>query len=546
MGKILAPLLDRSTWLRVAAIAAAALLAAGAVGLLEGERQTRQRLHAELAATASAGESDLRRELAFAGGAAAGEAALARALVHRGLAGEAPTSDLERAQHLARRVLARRPASAEAAMLLGLATRLGLEARRDPALYGRREIWERPLRAAVALAPGDPEPRRALAGSLLSIWFALSSNERDSTRELLRGAFLDTGTFDRLIAAWVRAAWRPDAVFSIMPDTPAAWDRLESIYAGAQAWPAWRDTDVRRRQILRRDLERRLAEARRQLGEGDPRPARLGFLAVLAEAPPERDFADLAEVVLARCPAGVNNPRQAPALRGWLRWGVERFLYGQPGFDATSLDRLAAASGDLPGELQALAALAAGQLRRAEMLEERAQAQWSERWGVYLMAKASQLAERPGESSAARTALARVHRSWQGTPTYWRTKAFVAGAASDAAGAAEARQRLAAMALDRWEATDWRQIGGRSLLEFYADRDHPRATLTLDNVPGRGAAIQIQMDGASLGVFALSPRQPRVELELAATAGIHLLELRTLAGERVAPGEFRFETRAPR
>jgi hypothetical protein len=161
---------------------------------------------------------------------------------------------------------------------------------------------------------------------MLSIWFAISGPERDAASGLLREAFLDPGTFERLITSWVRAAWRPEAVFSIMPDAPAAWDRLESIYAGARAWPAWRDTHARRLEVLRRDLDRRLAEAGRQLEAGNPRAARLGILSVLAEAPPERGFADLAAAVLARCPAGVNNPRQAPALRGWLQWGVDRFL----------------------------------------------------------------------------------------------------------------------------------------------------------------------------------------------------------------------------
>ena len=98
---------------------------------------------------------------------------------------------------------------------------------------------------------------------------------------------------------------------------------------------------------------------------------------MLAEAPPERDFADLAAAVLRAVPrASTIRARRRRCAAGCS--GRDRFLYGQPGFDAKSMNRLAAASGVLPEELQALAALAGGELSRAEMLEEHAQAQWSE------------------------------------------------------------------------------------------------------------------------------------------------------------------------
>ena len=274
-----------STLARLAVVLVAAVLAGGAVAASLHESAARRARLAAFDATRLAGRHpELRPEIAHAADLAEGDRALSRALVYEGLSGGDDGAifdlgaDVDLARSLAARALAARPASAEAAMLLGLATRLGLESRRDPALYARRDTWEAPLRVATRLAPGDPEPRRALAGSMLSIWFAISGPERDAASGLLREAFLDPGTFERLIGSWVRAAWRPEVVFSIMPDAPAAWDRLESIYAGARAWPAWRDTHARRLEVLRRDLDRRLAEAGRQLETGNPRAARLGFI----------------------------------------------------------------------------------------------------------------------------------------------------------------------------------------------------------------------------------------------------------------------------
>jgi hypothetical protein len=206
------------------------------------------------------------------------------------------------------------------------------------------------------------------------------------------------------------------------------------------------------------------------------------------------------------------------------------------------MNRLAAASGVLPEELQALSALAGGELSRAELLEERAQAQWSEPWGVYLIAKAARLAVRGGDLAAARGALAQVPRNWHASAAYWQAKAQVAAAASDAAGQHEAQARLAALAAVRWEAIAWRQVGGRALLEMYLGEPRQTATLTLDALPARGAVIQVELDGASLGEFVVDPRQPSVRLELGAGPGLHLLELRTLAGEKVAPGELKMSS----
>ncbi len=527
------------------------LLVAGAlgVGALRLQARTgaerRELLRGYEATALDRREPSLRRELERAADAAAGKRLLARALVvdawrARGAADAARAEGLDRSRGLAAEALALRPASAEAAMLLGLAIQLGWETHRDARLYGERGVWEAPLRAAVALAPGDEEPRRALAGSLLAIWFALPHSEREETRELLRAAFREPATFERLLAAWVDAAGRPEETFSIMPETPAAWDRLQAIYARRAAWPEWREAHEHRLTVLRRDLDRRLAEATRRLAGGEARGARQAFLEVLAEAPPQRDFADLAAAALGRCPAGVTDPRYAPALRGWLAWAVDRFLYGQPGLEPAALARLAAASGDLPEALQALAALAAGEIARAEMLEERAQAQWSESWGGYLIAKARRLAER-GDPAAASRALAQVHRNWQTAASYWQAREAVALAAAQPEGVREARQGLQALTSDRWPAIAWRQVGGRALLEAFLTAPRQEATLGLDVVPARGAVVEVEADGSSLGVFAVSPEDRTLRLPLAAGPGLHLFELRTLAGEKVAPGELSTE-----
>ena len=533
--------------LRPARIAVLLLAAALGIGALVGARRAaaaRAALGETLGEVSVAAQTGLSSRLERARDEPAARRELARAILFEALARRGERGDpavqreLAVAVDLARRALAQRPASAEAAMLLGLALQLDRIEARDTAVYAKREVWEAPLRAAVGLAPGDPEPRRVLAGALLEVWFALSQSERAETKELLRQALADPPTFERLIGRWADAGFVPAEVFSIMPEAPAAWARLESLYAGAADWPAWRDAHDRHLAALRFDLERHADEAMAKLAQGDARGARRGFLQVLAQAPPSGNFADLARRAIANCPAGASDPQLAPALRAWLEWGADRFLYGQKGLTPEALDRLAGASGDLPMNLHAIAALAAGQHARADILEERAQAQWSEPWGIYLMAKARDLAAR-GDRAAARQIIGQVHRGWHATPSFWQTRLAIARAAEDPAAQAEAETRLQALARDEWPATAWRFSGANARLEALLAQSTRGGRLVLDVVPARGGVIEVSWDGAVVQTFAVSPSVNAVEVPIESAAGLHLLDVRTLAGERVAPGEFR-------
>ncbi len=87
---------------------------------------------------------------------------------------------LELARDLATEVLSTRPATWQAAMILGGASLYESVGSGTPGVITAREPWEKPLRAALGLAPGEEEPRSLLAGAYLGteISFVLSRRWR--------------------------------------------------------------------------------------------------------------------------------------------------------------------------------------------------------------------------------------------------------------------------------------------------------------------------------------------------------------------------------
>src|SRR6185369_775421 len=84
-------------------------------------------------------------------------------------------------------VLARRPASWEASMVLGAATYMSGSQGHDARLFTAHERWE----AALELAPTKREPARFLTGAYVEIWPALTAPKRERTRALLAGLLSD-------------------------------------------------------------------------------------------------------------------------------------------------------------------------------------------------------------------------------------------------------------------------------------------------------------------------------------------------------------------
>lgn len=447
---------------------------------------------------------------------------------------------LETAADLARQALAKRPAAWDAAMVAGGATYFARSRARDRRLITNADDWERPMHAALDLAPGHPEPERLLALADLEVWFALSETRRDEARGLVARGLADPATFDRLIEPWLAVAPDLETAFALVPWTARAWERLEEIFARRGDWAHYAEAANRHDRALSAELAHRLADAEKHLAAGDAAGARPLFLAVAAGAPPDRSFSALFARALEQCPPGPIEHQWSSAFGRWLDWALDRALAGDVTLPKVTVARLARAGEDLEPSRAAEAELVAGELERAEVYERRAGALWSEDWAPYLVLKAELLTDR-GDLSAAREALAQVHRAWQRSPALWRARLRLARAAEDVAGAKAAGAALAELAADSWPATAWRWHEGSARLELVAARPGTGFDIALDQVPDQGAALELHWDGARAAVLPVEAGDEQVHLPIVVAPGPHLLELHTAAGGRILPGASRLE-----
>lgn len=203
-----------ATLARLAPLATGVAALALAAGIWLGHRaETAER--AELAALAArhhlpdtAPGQELAQALRRAPDTDEARLMVARRLVVRGLepysptAVEATVADLATAGELSREVLARRPVSWEAATLAGAATYLSWSWQEDPRLITDYQAWEEPLLLAHRLAPGKPEPERFLAAAYLELWPYLSADKRAFAGTLVEGAFRDPRVYERLVEPW--------------------------------------------------------------------------------------------------------------------------------------------------------------------------------------------------------------------------------------------------------------------------------------------------------------------------------------------------------
>ncbi|MEO8198025.1 MAG: hypothetical protein ABI689_15010 [Thermoanaerobaculia bacterium] len=517
---------------------AATLLVAALAGLAlthhRGWLAEQRALAAQASAQGLAGPelADVTARMRREGDPTAARLALAARLFDLEIANTQPGTPASAERLLATRELARaalraEPASWQAAMLLGATVSLERSRNRDPRIYSLARDWERPLLVAGELAPAEKQPRRLLAAAYLEVWPALTPEKRKKVEELLREAFLEPQTFERLFVPWVAIAGSLERAATLLPDQPLTWKRLAATALERGSWSEYDALTARHRASLRATLERDLARAATAAsGSGSElmrmQEARRSYSAVLAAAPVDAEFAPLVETALGLLPPGPAAEAQVRAAAAWLEWALPLCLVRDCPFAEGAMSRLASLAGStLAGGEAAFAALAAGDRARADLLERRSDELWSEPWAPFLTFKARQLAAHK-EIAAARAALLTVHRAFR-VRLAWRTLAERIGAAGVNPGPALARES--------WEAADWWFDKGASRLDLLPSRR--AAALTLEFAePARAAALlEVQWDGRVLPPLAVAAGAAAVRLPLAVADEPHLLEIRVRAGD---------------
>ncbi len=437
-------------------------------------------------------------------------------------------------RELAREILRAEPASWQAAMLLGATVSLERSRARDTRIFSLARDWERPLVVASELAPAERQPRRLLAAAYLEVWPALASEKRRKVEALLREAFLDPRTFERLYAPWVEIAGGRDGSLAeaatLLPDQPLTWRRLAATAFERQSWNEYADLTARHRQSLRASFERDLATAGGQVARGELaglQMARGLYGELLAAAPVDAEFAPVVETVLGSLPPGPANGAQIRAAGAWLAWAQPICLVRQCPFSPAAMARLASLAGStLAGSAAAFFALAAQDLPRAELLERRSEELWSEPWAPFLTLKARQQAAGK-EIAAARATLAKVHRAFR-VRLAWRELAERLGVVGVSPGPPLAR--------DRWEAADWWFDHGASRLDLLPAHATSALWLEFAEPAAAGALLEAQWDGRALPPLAVPPGAAAVRLPVEVTTGSaaapepHLLEVRVRWG----------------
>jgi hypothetical protein len=436
-----------------------------------------------------------------------------------------------------REVLARRPASWEAAQTMGAATYLGWAQGHDPRLFTAYRRWEAPLEAALRLAPSGREPALLLAAAYLEVWPALSPRKRAVARGLLTEVFRDPDERGKFLEPWLDRAGDLQEAFSTLPDDPAAWEQVAGIMSRRGDWPGYDAARRRGDEALLSNLNRDLLKADRLRSDGALEEARSLYLSVAQRARPEARFQDLLERALERCPPGPVDTQTSQRLQPFLAQALDRCLMAGCELKPAALKRLSHFVREQEPQQQALAALFAGDLAGAARFERRTQGLGTESWAPYLLTRARLLAAR-GKVEDARQSLSLVNVSWQTRPLYWQVQADVAKAAEEPRALAEAQARLAALSRRSWPPTAWSWRYGIARLEMMTETPAAGLTVDLDQIPRGGSILELRLDGAGLGAFPVPPGSVGAPLRLAVplAPGLHVLEIVDAQQSQVIPG----------
>ncbi len=531
------------TALRLGLVAVALALALAAIGSCARWETAQERLAdfvgggAPLSASLAA---ELRREpdierarIAAARAVLGAELAPGGRAAVAGSTGETGPARLAAANDAAAAALAVRPATWDAAMVLGAATYLGWSEARDPRLFQRYAAWEAPLAAALALAPSRRETARFLAAAYLEIWPAMTPAKRAAAKGVLAAALADPEGFRGLVVPWLQAAASRAEAFSLLPDDPEAWQRVAALFAERRDWEG--ESAARRRvaHTVARRLRAELAEAEERLARGDDAGARERFLAVAAGAAPGAGREDLLGRALDECPPGVADAATAAKLGRQLAWVLDRCQVAGCPLGPQALRRLARFCRDLPPAEAAQAAVLGGELARAEQLERHAEPEDAAAWAPYFVEKARVLAD-AGRTAEASTALDQVDGGRRGA-AYWRARREVAQAVGDPAAQAQAEERLRQLAATAWPPTAWGWTGSVARLNLLTAADAAGLRIEVAQAPAGGALVEVRLDDAVLGS---APALPGAAVTLATplAAGLHRLEVESVGGGAVTPG----------
>jgi hypothetical protein len=441
---------------------------------------------------------------------------------------------LELARELAVSTLKVRPASWQAAMIIGGATYRLWWLRGDLRLVSDRSAWEKPLRAAMAMAPNEDEPARVLAMAYVETWRSLSPAEQAEDRDVLRRAFRDPPTFNLIASTWLEVAKNLHDALGVVPDTVETWTTVQSILGRKEDWPDVVDVARRRASALSRTLDAKLDELVARLRGGDSDGARTVALWIIDSAPPDGRWAEKVERAVELLPPVLPDPGSLSAFSAWLDWGLDGFVRGQQWLKPVVVRRLAGALEDLPRPRRALAALAAGDLVGAEILERESEALNTEPWAPYCIAKARVLLAR-GELQGARRILALTQPLWRGTVPELLVRRNLAVAMRDGQGAAEAEAALDRLASGSWPATWWRWRGDVPSMDIIANGDAPGLQIVFDITPEHGGVVEVSLDGSSVALLPLPEHGP-MTVAVPITAGPHLVAVSPVAGGRSVPG----------
>lgn len=437
---------------------------------------------------------------------------------------------LRLARRLALDVLPRRPASWQAAMVLG-ATRY-LEAERTGERSQPSSSWRRPLVAAMRLAPGHPEPPLFLASASLSRWSSLSPAEREETLPVLTRAMQGPAGLELLLRPWARLAPSMETMLEVVPNQPEAWRQLGKVFQRAgdlerlcAAHERWLDS-------LPGSAAEKVRQSRLQRHSRDTRSVNLARAAIAL--PADVALAGSFSEALTLLPEAVRDSRTRQDLRRWLLWALDLCVLGECPLAPEPLSSLAGLVEGLHPAQAALAALAAGDPAAANELETGAND--DPPWRRYWIYKALRLAA--DDPEGARRALERAGAGGRDL-LYWRAAERAHEAGGDAAALAAARReidRVAGSAI----AADWSFRDGSWRLILASSAPSEAWRLRFDHMPPTGGAVEIRWNGQALGAVALAPGED-LFWKLPVAPGLHQLEITGLAGTAVRPGSLDLE-----
>jgi hypothetical protein len=538
------------TALRIGLAAAGLLLALAAFGRYRNLEGARRELTEWLAASGQPVEVSLERELAREPDVdgltvRAVRASLAREIHTMAHADAAIVEGLDFRQQRAARlaetarragaVMTSRPASWEAALVLGAATYLSGSQVRDSRVFTEHEHWEEPLFAAQRLAPAKRDPLRFLTTVYLEIWPSLSPPKRETTRHLVAEMLRDPDDLAMILEPWLDTSGDRRTALSAVPADPRAWERVEKALARRGDWQGFSEARHHWDRTLLIQLQTDLATADSNLAYGDSQAARALYLSVLERAQSDLAYRDLMAAALTRCPPGPVGRDTAAILARHLEWAVQRCLVAECALAPPVLKRLARLAGGAAPPEEATALLLSGDLPGALTLERQAETGWSDAWAPYLVLKARALVGRRQLAEAA-AALDFIPNSWWERPTYWQARLELARASEDAAAAQRANLRLREMTRRSWPAALWTWRRERARLEMLVGEPARAIEIDLAEIPPGGTVAELRLDGALLDTL---PARPTFTFELPLRPGLHFLEVESVLGGKLVPGDVR-------